>query len=1039
VWRQLRSIQAERVRHDGAPDLWINYFRSRFKPHLHPFWGTRTAEENGGQAPISLVTEHNKVAFVVVEEDQETYQSACDYNLDVLIAAAQVAQGGAVEARSAVLIEHEIGSNQAQNSEWDQWQKSSVAGVPDYRPGYWTGARMRLIEQRGEKHMQHHGAALRTEGSLLLDLPEGYEFQGGRVPAASVPGLGGAFYLVRRLSDGLWVLRQVSTGTVAGSSADVAVLDLGTLQSGTWPLLFAASATVVYVVSWPSLQCVARRLDAATGWLPETILTTSAPVTNVAYLYNAAQDDTVAWWADGNKKYALTLATGAVSAVTGSISNSHLYPVLFRPSSGPHAGQMFRFSSVGAGLNRYVVEWLNDAGTVVDTEAVEVPGGTGWLSMPQLHGAVAWDDANQEARIYGAARGSLPATDAIDGVLYLWFDGVDWQLEIERPFSAEDESQDTHDEDGEYPDFDERLIACGAVLLQAADSPALLAYILGGTDLDSQAYPRRVLVHDWTDGTIGLGLDETYGYLRYNVAFDGASNKRWSTTWSVKADPESISGYTRITNSPGDSVSGTLTQRRVRNYYSLPARWWMRYQGSVVLGRNSRDKAENEWRAYLRVYRDGQGLWLDSPMVQQSTWPSSWSPYGIARLPETATWNSAVHSQWHRVRLTWQPAAVFLAANGPILLARIGPQSGERLELWSTGDSSDASLQREYNLNDVYGTAEPTLELRRYSSGGTYVACSVPVYWGGYVKDVSLERFDTPLTLELWQHPDLGFGLVVRNAGCVGYAHVSALFDPGAGGWGAGAAMDLHLLGGGWWCEPNVRPVRLQELRPLADGQGRLGALLIGDRDPTFGLVNTDAAFRYRETFDRANSSDLGSDWDSMGQSGNGFDIVSGEAKHVSVGSSYERWDARPGIADCELHAKVRIDASGGQVGLMHKLDWSASVLGDLRSYEARLSSLTPTSALLYLFRKDTGTDSNLGQIAVPGFAVGTNYELIVGSNGTTVYAKLLNSVGDVVLANVSATDSTYQRPGAFGIHGHDSITISEVWAAPLIPTRITD
>jgi hypothetical protein len=141
TWRLLRAIQARRVHEGPNPDLWVNYFRSRWRPHWHSYLSTLSQTENGGIPCCSFVGEHNKVSGQVITSDVETYKSASDYNFDHIIAMALVAQGGLTERKAAVLIEHEVGDNQVPNSEFEEWSKITADG---YRPQYWSRSRQIL-------------------------------------------------------------------------------------------------------------------------------------------------------------------------------------------------------------------------------------------------------------------------------------------------------------------------------------------------------------------------------------------------------------------------------------------------------------------------------------------------------------------------------------------------------------------------------------------------------------------------------------------------------------------------------------------------------------------------------------------------------------------------------------------------------------------------------------------------------------------------------------------------------------------------------
>jgi hypothetical protein len=499
----------------------------------------------------------------------------------------------------------------------------------------------------------------------------------------------------------------------------------------------------------------------------------------------------------------------------------------------------------------------------------------------------------------------------------------------------------------------------------------------------------------------------------------------------------------------GDSIVGNKDVRKARTYYMHPPRgWWYRHHGALRFGCARVDQNEDEWRMYMRAYRDGEETCLDAPMVQIGTlWPSSWSPKGYTRAAETVKWEGLIDPRWMNLQLAWLPAAVYLNLTEDLCLARI-TDGTRKLELWATGSEE---WVRWYYHDCVYGPTEPELELRCYESGSSYTSCRVPVYWGGHPKDTVGDRFDSPLTINIWQHPDIGRGLIVNNAGAVGSNSILGGFN--SDNWLNEA--DVEILGGGWWTEPEGLLISYDYAYEYGYHPVVNGALLMGDRDPTFGRVDDAGAYRILETFTRADNSNLGDSWDVIYQTDNGWNIDNNTARCTSIG--YERWKAIPGLRDCAIIGDVKINATDSIFGFLIRLDYRMSLstsTSTLHGYFGYLSYSDGAATLnISSFDRITppvGEDPNI--VNKVEYLLAT--EPIAYTLGQTI-TLTLEAVGDTitltaedsgVLGTCVAIDSTHSKPGCFGIGGETpgsgrTVILDNVYAEPRgdIKIRITE
>jgi hypothetical protein len=730
---------------------------------------------------VSLVGEHNKVPGQVTTTELETYQSASNYNFDHITTMALVAQGGVTQRKPAVLVEHEEGINLCDNSQFSRWQPD------EYRPGYWSGARIEIGEsERSEQHMKGPGKPLRVQPDLTVDLgTEYYDDEGGADLVF--------------LSGGTLPIILAARGDIIGTSGVLAVFswdgaadplllfkgDAGTAAHKQWRLSYANNTTVIHTVGSGNLDDpqnaqIIYYVLAAGVWTPTVSYTHTTPVVDAAMQRYDGTDDVYIF--------------GGLTAV-GTPS-----PKVFRAAWGPETfievgtdllgagdygmgscccnggsldGEIALVGTASTAASTLKIRLFRRDTGALNTYAVNYPTDffEGVANSFLIHCGVVYDGVDT-LWIYGGEN-----TDA--GIVYYKTASVRWNgagfddlVEVTLGAGLTDDG-DPEDYAGEE-DWIRRFRNWRGLRHFDIETGVTAHFLLGGlerlgdgideADVDMK---RGFYAHYVDDAMFARPSDYDFAYMRYNFHLDVLGYTTAVTSWSYKTDAVDNSnasvGYIRINNAPGDSAAAEITTRRSRTYYLLPPqnRWW-REHAALDFKLAKPSYTEDEWRAYLRVYRQGQSVLFDSPMVQSGTlWPSSWMPYGTTRAVETAIWVDAVDARYFRLQFDWLPSSSFIAlTNNEQKLLTIG-NAVPNIELWAT--TTEAANAREYVRGFSAGPTEPKLELRRFTGGEGYESCSLPVYWGGYIKDTAIGHFPSPLQIEIWHHAEYGLGLKVRN------------------------------------------------------------------------------------------------------------------------------------------------------------------------------------------------------------------------------------------------------------------------------------
>jgi hypothetical protein len=1044
IYRLATAIQARRVIDDAAPELWINYFRSRWRPHWHSYLATRSAADNGGVACVSMVFESNKVPGQVVSTNLETYKSASDYNLDYLLSCALIMQGGRIVTKPAVLVEHEVGENQVQNTEFADWRNNTDPLLAnEYRPSYWNVARGTFDHTASEtetRHMEYPGRHLRINPDVLSEMALGHAGPTWNHDCVLGYGETGVAYLVASYDTGgigFWQWGAHGDPALMFSYMDevthqwrlgkCGMLSVSTVQLGN-----ASTAEAASFIEWVGVVGVG---------VPTTHATHSGALENAATAYDGGDN---LYIIGGN----ISGSTGSRLVLKASSSAWTLTEVGTNLLPSGDWGQAATYCSGGDLDGKIVViggQSMTGTLTVRVIDPAGTPSCTTYDITPSdgtpsvITEAAIWYDGTDTIWVYGGI--NQLTGDQYGNVWTIRWTGSTWRTSMETLIAGTDTDGDPEDYGGEEI-WNLRMARWRPCYIVDADTGGTYVALFGGRlQLDDGSFDNNTAsykgfyAHYLDDGILGRPADYNFAYSRYNLHFDVLGYTKAVTSWSMRAPDDTVgdttAAYVRINNAPG-ATTVRLTARRLRTHYRHPPRWWIREHDAVDFSMMSPDVPEDEWRAYIRCYRQGQVALLDAPMVQFDTlWPSSWSPYLVTRAVENAAWLDCVDPRFFRISFDWLPAAPFTALSNDTRLFTIGSNT-VTVEVWAV---NPLPYGREYYRNMTAGSANPCLELRVVVGESTpLVACTIPLFWGVALHDIAFSRFDSPVTIEVWKHQLYGVGMAVRNGWAEGWDCTRGPLAYTM----ADTIGDINILAGGWWGEPEYLPMNREWRNKYVETSNRTGALLLGETDPCYGQTSYRHAFRYTETFNRADNANLGDNWNIIVDSGDGWNISSNKARCSDFG--YEMWTAYPYVRSCQIQANVSAPADCS-VGFFARMHWGMGLRGLVNGYGGYLSCTGASTADLVFsyFNVVAGVQQEtiLGSLEIvytAGSTVLLEFELnfdeyrIRATDGVT----LLGEFEDLY-------DMSIMVPGAFGILGRTTNNSTYVWMDNLSSIQLVE
>ncbi len=166
--KSFQAIQTQRIINDSTyPDLFVRSLHSRFNPVLHSYLSS--------QGVPSMIIEEVKVLKAVA--GTETYNTACDFRLDYLLAIAAIITASNWTVEDGVLVEPAGTQKIPENPDFSLWSSSEP------RPQFWSMSRARLtrqpeLEGQWESKARYYdaGEAVKVTSNIVVSLDKVSEF-----------------------------------------------------------------------------------------------------------------------------------------------------------------------------------------------------------------------------------------------------------------------------------------------------------------------------------------------------------------------------------------------------------------------------------------------------------------------------------------------------------------------------------------------------------------------------------------------------------------------------------------------------------------------------------------------------------------------------------------------------------------------------------------------------------------------------------------------------------------------------------------------
>lgn len=168
VKKSYQGIATQRIIDDPTyPDLFVRSLHSRFNPHMHSYFSSKGVP--------SFIIEEVKVANAA--NGTETYDTACDFRMDYLIAIASVITASNWTIEDGVLVEPAGTQAIPENPDFSLWSSS------EKRPQFFSTARASLTRQpeiegqwESNKRFYDAGEAVKVTSNIVAALEDPTEY-----------------------------------------------------------------------------------------------------------------------------------------------------------------------------------------------------------------------------------------------------------------------------------------------------------------------------------------------------------------------------------------------------------------------------------------------------------------------------------------------------------------------------------------------------------------------------------------------------------------------------------------------------------------------------------------------------------------------------------------------------------------------------------------------------------------------------------------------------------------------------------------------
>lgn len=575
----------------------------------------------------------------------------------------------------------------------------------------------------------------------------------------------------------------------------------------------------------------------------------------------------------------------------------------------------------------------------------------------------------------------------------------------------------------------------------------------GGTDTSGDAAPFD-FIRDMdgnlfgsgtgTPGAWDIGFHE-FGGVPALSAFIRADNFLLSSgEWNTQLFASSIvarsidtasTGYVRQVIKPKDDSSSTpafdTRNGGVRNYYTLPpSAFFNWYKVRADLSAGDFFRREDGVRYYMRIYKHLQRVVMDGPTLIRGTLKAPAYVHPLSpQADEEFRYSNAIPNLNNFVAEFWfMPTFSFAdQADDDFEFARFERDSSNYIRLLALAEER---YQREYNIDDVYGPGIPKFRLQKVRAGSVTAEVDIAgVYYGYSPGEASVEATDDPMRITV-AHQEGGALLIkVWRSGHVGK---NFTFDDQVA-FALTGESDIVYNGHGWYGEPAIfqrfpdaedQPVNRKIFAGRADIVRRTQTIetkeasLAGEKDPYRGQIVRNNPYIETEDFDRANDSNLGTDWTVIRQTGNGFNIISNKAQCAEAG--FEYWSSRRvSHADFIIQASLGIFIDGDLVGVLGRIELDGvSTRDQVFGYGAELIQTGASSADLRIVRWYDDSRTILATQALSAYTSGTEVVMQFRPQGPDIEAEVLTLDLSTSLATAQVTDDIFRKPGRLGIYG---------------------
>lgn len=561
-------------------------------------------------------------------------------------------------------------------------------------------------------------------------------------------------------------------------------------------------------------------------------------------------------------------------------------------------------------------------------------------------------------------------------------------------------------------------------------------------------------------GQVGVDGDNGHEMDDFTLRTAGWREGEYACTMAGRSQDGNVSGYLRqVMTSKDDSSSSNplsatvgasddFSARFVRNYYTLPpTSHFQYYRMRLDLSEGGLDRKEDGFRYYNRIYKDNQRQLHSGPcMVQGTLIPHSFIHPEAPAAPDSMTFPAAVDLDHFRLRFRWMPTFGFVDLRADMELCRLSIDANNYIRLLALQGSNH--VEREYNLQDLHGQHDPSFRLEKVQGGSVVASVDVVCYYGYDNREPSMEREDDVLEFTITHFASTGgmFGLTINKYGTIGDNHASTDLTA----YGSGPTGSLIYNGVGYFGNPRLLGqdqstlTRQRKLRTLRSGvlQRTLrlnrSAVQSGDRDPTTGQRVEDNPYLLPENFNRADDANLGSDWDIIRQTGNGFNILTNKASGTDTG--FERWDANPKHRDITFQADISVNGNGDVAGVFAR--YPNEFFGDsvVCAYGLEIIQNTVTTADLRIVLWWLDQRTILATVPINSYTTGTEYQVRFTLNGSSLTGTVLELPGEISNVSVNTTSTLFSKPGRLGIYCESptaAVTVDNVLATALFPDSL--